>query len=51
MAKFTRASAWNKGGTFDNPDLLWYARGVGVMQSRKLDDPTSWWFFGAIHGE
>src|SRR5215471_1546392 len=51
MAKYTRASAWNKGGTFDNHDLLWYAKGVGVMQSRKLDDPTSWWFFGAIHGE
>lgn len=21
------------------------------MQSRSLDDPNSWWFFGAIHGE
>jgi len=51
MAKYTRANAWNNGGTFSNTDLLWYARGVGEMQSRKLDDPSSWWFFGAIHGE
>ena len=51
MANFTRNNAWNNGGTFDNPDLLWYAKGVGVMQSRTLDDPTSWWFFAAIHGE
>ena len=51
MATYTRANAWNNGGTFDNPDLLWYAKGVGAMQARKLNDPASWWFFGAIHGE
>ena len=51
MVSFTRRNAWNNGGTFDNPDLLWYAAGVGVMQSRALDDPNSWWFFAAIHGE
>jgi len=51
MATYTRANAWNNGGTFDNPDLLWYAKGVGVMQARSLSDPTSWWFFAAIHGE
>jgi tyrosinase len=51
MAIFTRKSAWNNNGTFDNPDLLWYAKGVGVMQSRALDDPNSWWFFAAIHGQ
>ncbi|REE00126.1 tyrosinase family protein [Marinoscillum furvescens] len=50
MPNFTRKNAWNQGGTFDNPDLLWYAKGVGVLQSRSLDDPNSWWFFGAIHG-
>jgi tyrosinase len=50
MAKFTRANAWNKGGTFDNPDLLWYAKGVGELQKRSLDNKFSWWFFGAIHG-
>jgi tyrosinase len=51
MATFTRANAWSSGGTFDNADLLWYAKGVGAMQSRHLNDPTSWWFYGAIHGE
>jgi tyrosinase len=51
LAKFTRANSWNKGGTFDNADLLWYAKGVGAMQARSLNDPSSWWFFGAIHGE
>lgn len=48
---YTRKNAWNNGGTFDNPDLLWYAKGVGVMQSLQLDNPNSWWFFAAIHGE
>lgn len=51
MANYTRTNAWSNGGTFDTPDLLWYAKGVGVMQSRALDDQSSWWFFGAIHGE
>lgn len=51
MEKFLRKNAWNKEGTFENPDLLWYAKAVAEMQSRKLDDPTSWWFFAAIHGE
>jgi tyrosinase len=51
MAKFTRKNAWIKNGTFDNPDLLWYAKGVGIMQSRSLDDASSWWFFAAIHGQ
>jgi hypothetical protein len=51
MATYTRSSAWNKGGTFDNPDLLWYAKGVGAMQARAIRDPASWWFFAAIHGQ
>ena len=51
MANFIRNNAWNNGGTFANQDLLWYAKGVGVMQSRALNDQNSWWFFGAIHGE
>jgi tyrosinase len=50
MAKFTRANAWNNGGTLDNTDLLWYARGVGELQKRPLDNKLSWWFFAAIHG-
>ena len=51
MATYIRANAWNNGGTFDNTDLLWYAKGVGAMQARALNDSSSWWFFGAIHGE
>ena len=51
MAAFTRANAWNNGGTFANTDLLWYAKAVGAMQARALDDSSSWWFFAAIHGE
>src|SRR6267143_5801308 len=51
MANFIRANAWNNGGTFNNPDLLWYAKGVGVMQSLALNSQNSWWFFGAIHGQ
>jgi tyrosinase len=51
MSTYTRANAWNKGGTFDNPDLLWYAKGVGAMQARAISDPASWWFFAAIHGQ
>jgi len=51
MATYTRANAWNQGGTFTNKDLLWYAKGVAAMQARKLDDTASWWFFAAMHGE
>jgi len=51
MPTLTRNNAWNKGGTFDNPDLLWYAKGVRVMQSRKFNDLTSWWFFAAMHAQ
>jgi tyrosinase len=51
MAIYTRANAWNKGGIFDNPDLLWYAKGVASMQARAISDPASWWFFAAIHGQ
>jgi tyrosinase len=47
----TRNNAWNNGGTFDNPDLLWYAKGVAKMMSRLIADPQSWWFYAAVHGE
>ncbi len=40
MATYTRANAWNNGGTIANTDLLWYAKGVAVMQARALDDPS-----------
>jgi tyrosinase len=51
MATYTRANAWNHGGTFDNLYLLWYAKGVAAMQAKQLSNTGSWWFFAAMHGE
>lgn len=51
MATYVRKNAWNNGGDFSNPDLLWYAKGVGKMMSRGIADQSSWWFYAAIHGE
>jgi tyrosinase len=51
MPTYLRNNAWNNGGDLGNADLLWYARGVGRMMSRGLNDPASWWFYAAIHGE
>ncbi|TAE20032.1 MAG: hypothetical protein EAZ95_00340 [Bacteroidetes bacterium] len=55
---YTRKNAWddNNGGQFTNTDgsytdLYWYAKGVQVMQARPISDPTSWWFYAAIHGQ
>jgi tyrosinase len=48
---YTRNNAWNNGGTFDNKDLYWYAKGVAQMMARPIADPQSWWFYAAIHGE
>ena len=31
-------------------EVLWYARGVGAMQKRALNEPTSWRFYAGIHG-
>lgn len=46
----TRRSAYENGGTFENDDLLWYAKGVRALQERVIDDRTSWSFLAAIHG-
>lgn len=51
MSTLIRKNAWNQEGTFSNPDLLWYAKGVKEMKSRSVDDETSWWFFAGIHGD
>ncbi|ACT93073.1 tyrosinase family protein [Dyadobacter fermentans] len=51
MAQYVRNNAWNNGGTFDNKDLYWYARGVEAMMARPIADSASWWFYAAIHGE
>jgi tyrosinase len=47
---YTRPNVYANGGDFSDPTLLWYARGIAVMQARPLADPTSWRFFAAIHG-
>src|ERR1700743_1501559 len=46
---FTRQNVWDLGNDWADP-ILWYARGVKAMKARPLNDPTSWRFFGAIHG-
>jgi tyrosinase len=51
MAQYVRRNAFRNGGDFTNEDLRWYAKGVGRMMGRALDDPASWWFFAAMHGE
>lgn len=58
MTQFIRKNAWdaNNGGQFTDQsgkptDLYWYAKAVQVIQSRPVSDPTSWWFYAAIHGE
>lgn len=58
MANFIRKNAWdaNNGGQFTNADgsytnLYWYAKAVGVMKAKPISDPTSWWFYAAIHGQ
>ena len=50
MTKYTRTNVYAKGGTFDDPTLLWYARGVAALNERDLQDKLSWRFFAAIHG-
>lgn len=58
MGNYVRTNAWDaaNGGQFQDQNgnytsLYWYAKAVGTMMERDLNDPTSWWFFGAIHGQ
>lgn len=44
-----RRNVWDLGNKWADP-ILWYARGVGAMRSRALDDPLSWRFYAAMHG-
>src|SRR6516225_462217 len=32
-----------------DPILLWYAKAIGTMQTRAMQDPTSWRYQAAIH--
>jgi tyrosinase len=47
--KSVRKNVWELGGDWADP-ILWYARGVAAMKARPLAEPTSWRFYGAIHG-
>jgi len=44
-----RRDVWKLGSGWSDT-LLWYARGVGVLQQRPITDRTSWRFLAAIHG-
>ncbi len=44
-----RKNVWELGDDWADP-ILWYARAVADMQTRPLTDPTSWRFYGAMHG-
>jgi tyrosinase len=46
---YTRRNVWDLGEDWAEP-ILWYARGVAELRARPLADPTSWRFYGAIHG-
>ena len=45
----TRRNVWELGDDWAEP-ILWYARGVKAMKSRRLAEPTSWRFYAGIHG-
>lgn len=46
---YVRRDVWKLGSDWSDT-LLWYARGVGVLQQRPITDRTSWRFLAAIHG-
>jgi len=45
----TRQEIRSLSAPWDAP-VLWYARGVGVLQKRPISDKTSWLFLAAVHG-
>jgi tyrosinase len=45
----TRRNVYELGADWAD-DILWYARGVKILQQRALADRTGWRFFAAIHG-
>jgi tyrosinase len=47
--RFLRSNIYKLGAEWADP-VLWYARGVKVMKGRSFATPTSWLFYGAIHG-
>ena len=45
----TRKNVYALGGDWADP-ILWYAKAVAAMKAEALNAPTSWRFYGAIHG-
>jgi tyrosinase len=43
----TRKDVWKLADK--DQTLLWYVRGIAVMQKRPATDPTSWRYQAAIH--
>src|SRR3569833_2161780 len=46
---YTRKNVYELGGDWADP-ILWYARGAAAMQAVVIVQPTSWRFYGAMHG-
>ncbi len=47
---YVRKSVWANGGSFSDPILFWYAKGVAALKQKPLSDKTSWRFMAAVHG-
>ncbi|MCP3396488.1 tyrosinase family protein [Bradyrhizobium sp. CCGB20] len=44
-----RQNIWELGGDWADP-ILWYARAVGALRAKPLNDRTSWRFWAGMHG-
>ncbi|WP_205124597.1 tyrosinase family protein [Bradyrhizobium sp. MOS001] len=44
-----RQNVWELGGDWADP-ILWYARAVGALRPKPLNDRTSWRFWAGMHG-
>jgi len=44
-----RKNVWELGAHWADP-ILWYARAVGALKPKPLDDRTSWRFWAGMHG-
>jgi tyrosinase len=49
MAPHVRKDIWRLGPGWSD-EVLWYARAVGAMLERPIEDPTGWRYLAAIHG-
>lgn len=49
MATRIRKNVWTLPA--NDETLIWYERAVEALWDRDLEDPTSWFFMGAVHGQ